>query len=245
MDKKKVVSKIKQNQNILPALAFLVFSAIVLFFFWKAVIFAFAVIAVAFVVLVVILKLWFRKPNLKHLFAEKNRILQELRIAEHKYMKRKMSEKDFNNFFKERQKQLIALEALIDQKYNKSKSVEITKELEAVQAKKRHILKGLLEEKRRVIKEMDLAEKRYLKRKLDAKTYQALVQKNQDTLIQLEAQIKHLYSEANIQKVMDSLKERLSDLEGEKRDNKKKKEKGIRAEELQIASDIADQLSKR
>ena len=94
-------------------------------------------------------------------------------------------------------------------------------------------------------KEMDLAEKRYLKRKLDAKTYQALVQKNQETLIQLEAQIKHLYSEANIQKVMDSLKERLSDLEGEKRDNKKKKEKGIRAEELQIASDIADQLSKR
>lgn len=229
-----------------PFLAFFM-GAVALFglFFWQAILYAVIALAVIFAVLFAALKIYFKKPGLKSLFGEKKMLLAEIRIAEHKYMKRKLSEQDFNRLFKEKQKQLIKLEALIDERYNKEKQVTITDELQAVQAKKRHILQGLLEEKKRIIKELDIAERRYLKRKIDSKTYQALVQRNQETLISLEAQIKLLYSEANIQKVMEGLKERLSGLGEKKLEKKRKKKRKEKDKELQIAAEIAEQLSNR
>lgn len=205
---------------------------------------ALALIAI-FAGILVWAKLRYRQPSLKELFKEKKRLLRALKIAEKKYMRRKLSEKDFNALFKEKQRLLIQVEAEIEQHYNKEKGEKATAELLKVQAKKRHFLRGLLDEKRRIIKELDLAEKSYLKRAIDAKTYQELVQKNQHRLIDLEAEIKELYAEANVSEVMTNLKQKLSSLEKRKKDRKSKKELGDKKRKMQIAKEIAEQVSKK
>lgn len=220
--------------------------------------FAYALAAIAVVIVVVLVwtKLHYKEPSLKALFAEKKTLLAAIKIAEKQYLRRRLSEADFNGIFKEKQRRLIEVEALIDELYSSEKKEKIDEGLLAVQAKKRHILKGLLDEKRRLLKEIDLAEKSYLKRKIDVATYKALVEKNQHALVDLEANIKELYDEANVSKVMLNLKERLSELEGKEKAGKKekvnserkkmqKKTKSERKKILGIASDIADQVSKK
>jgi len=235
----------------------LVFVAIALF--WntllivlKGLVYAAVALLVIVAFVLVVVKIKFRKPGLKVLIAKKKRILSALKIAEAKYMRRKLSEKDFNKLFKEKQRELIKVEAVLDQQYNKEGKAKVDKNLLAVQSKKRHILKSLLEEKRRIIKELDIAERRYLKRKIDVKTYQELVQKNQHNLIELEAEIKELYNEANIAKVMENLKGKLGELDnlknGKKRKKKdKKREKQVieREQQLRIAKEIVEQLKKK
>jgi len=202
-------------------------------------------LVVIFGAILLFLKLHYRSPSLKALFAEKKRLLNAIKIAERRYMQRKLSEKDFNKIFKEKQQRLIELEATIDQKYNREKKQEIDKELLSVQTKKRHILRSLLDEKKRVIKEMGIAEKRYLKRRIDAKTYQNLVQKNQQRLIELEASIREMYSEASISKVMKNLKQKIRELKKQKKTKAKKKATLKKEEQLQVALEIAEQVSKK
>jgi hypothetical protein len=196
-------------------------------------------------VILVWAKLHYRKPSLRVLFGEKKRLLAAIKIAEQQYMRRKLSEPDFNKIFKEKQQRLIEVEAMIDQQYNEEKKEKTGSELLAVETKKRHILKGLIDEKRRIIREINLAEKSYLKRKLDAKTYQDIVQRNQQKLIDIEAQIKELYSEASVSKVMGSLKKGLSDLENQKKAKGKKKALTEKEEQMEIASEIAEQIRKK
>lgn len=247
----KAVEVIKETAREKP-LVFVVmaFVILVLVIFWKSLLlvlqglfYAAIALLVIFAVILVWIKLHYRQPSKRRLSKEKKMLLHAIKIAEKRYMQRKLSEKGFNKIFKEKQRKLIEIEALIDQKYN-SEQEKVSKELLAVQSKKRHILKNLLEEKRRVIKEMDIAEKHYLKRKIDAKTYQELVQKNQQNLIDLEANIKVLYHEANVSKVMEKLKKKMSELEKPKKPKKKDK-KGERREQLKIAREIAKQVSKK
>lgn len=237
----------KQNPLFFAGLAVII---VLIAFFWNALFlilrglfYAAIVLALIFVVILVLAKIRYSKPSVKILFAEKKKILRTIRIAEKKYMKRKLSEKDFNSLFREKQKELIEVEALLDQQYNKESSEKVNKQLLDVQVKKRHVLKDLLDEKMRLIKEMDLMEKRYLKRKIDAKTYQLLVQRNQKELIELEASIKGIYEEANISKVMDNLKQKLSSLDKQNKVRKKTMEEKEEEEQLKVAKDIAEQVS--
>jgi hypothetical protein len=236
---------LKKQPFILVAIAVIVLGLVV---FWQTlsvvmqgILYTAIALLGFFLLLALALKLHYRSPSLKDLFAEKKRVLETLKIAEQKYMKRRLSETDFNKIFKEKQQELIKIEALIDQQYNKENRAAINKELLAVQSKKRHILQSLLDEKRRLLKEMDLMEKRYLRRKIDAKTYQDLVQKNQQSLIEIEAHIKQLYTEANVEKVMDTLKQKLAQLE----EKKKSKAKSKKEEQLAIAKEIAEQVAKK
>ena len=70
----------------------------------RGVFYAALALSAIFAIIVVWAKLSYRKPPLKRLFAEKKRLLQAIKIAEHRYMKRKLSESDFNSIFKEKQK---------------------------------------------------------------------------------------------------------------------------------------------
>ena len=244
--------KLAANKKLLFAAAAAIILLAVFALFWGSIGFvvlgfAYALVAMSAAIAVVLVwaKLHYRKPSLKMLFAEKKTLLAAIGIAEKQYLRRKLSETDFNGIFKEKQRRLIEVEALIDELYNSEKKEKIDEGLLAVQAKKRHILKGLLDEKRRLVKEIDLAEKSYFKRKIDIATYKALVEKNQHALIDFEANIKELYDEANVSKVMVNLKESLSELEGRKKAGKQKKAKSEREKIQDIASDIADQVSKK
>jgi len=214
-----------------------------LFLVLRGLLFAAIALAIIFGSILLAAKLRYRKPSLKSLFRKKKKLLRAIKIAEKRYMRRKLSEKDFNKFFKEKQSKLIEVEALIDQQYNKENSEKVDKQVLEVQAKKRHVLRNLLDEKRRIIKEIDLAEKRYLRRKIDAKTYQQLVQKNQKELIDLEASIKGIYEEANISKVMSNLKQKLLDLEKKKKEKKKDRKHKAEEKQVQVAKEIAEQVS--
>ncbi len=240
---------VKENPLILAAIVVILFLAAV---FWRILLLIFqgllyATIALAAIIVVILVwaKFHYRRPSLKKLFSEKKRLLSAIKIAEKQYMRRKLSEKDFNKIFKEKQKRLIEVEALIDRLYNKEKKEKIDKRLLAVQTKKRHILQQKFAEKRSLIKEMDLAEKRYLRRKIDVKTYQSLVQKKQQKLIDIEAEIKGLYDEASISKIMGNLKKRLSSLENKKKKVKKKKSKTDAERQIEIANELAEQVSKK
>ena len=251
------------NKKLLFAAVALAALAVFFAVFWGAIGFvllgfAYALAAIAGVIAVVLVwaKLHYRKPSLKMLFAEKKTLLAAIGIAEKRYLRHKLSESDFNSIFKEKQYRLIEVEALIDELYSGEKNEKIDEKIQAVQAKKRHVLKQLLDEKRRLVMEIDLAEKSYLKRKIDAATYGALVEKNQHALVDLEANIKELYNEANVSKVMLNLKERLSELEGMEKAGKKEKVKresekmqknaeSEREKILDIAGDIANQVSKK
>jgi len=215
-----------------------------LFLVLRGLLFATIALALIFGAILLWAKIHYRKPSLKSLFAEKKRLLEAIRIAEKKYMQRKLSEKDFNGIFKEKQRLLIGVEAMIDQQYNRESSEKIGREILDVQAKKRHVLRELLDEKMRLIREMDLMEKSYLKRKIDSKTYQEMVQKNQHELVEIEADIKSIYEEANVSKVMSSLKEKLAELEKRKKESKKKKKDAEEQKQIRVAKEIAEQISR-
>ena len=240
---------IKNNPLALAAIAIILFLAAI---FWKSLLLIFQGVfyaAIALVIIIGVILLWtklhYRNPSLKKLFSEKKKLLSGIKIAEKQYMRRKLSEKDFNKIFKDKQKRLIEVEAIIDQFYGKEKKEKIDKKLLDVQTKKRHILQQKLDEKKRLLKEMDIAEKKYLKRKIDAKTYQALVQKNQQRLIDIEAEIKEVYDEASVSKIMSDLKKKLSNLENKKKNGKKTKAKSEEAQLIEIASELAEQVSKK
>ncbi len=155
-------------------------------------------------------------PSLKSLNAEKNRLADAIEIARKKYMHRELSETGFNKISKEKQVRLIEVEALIEQHYEKASKKAVDRQLLAVQAKKRHLLRALLGEKKRILKELDIAKDSYLKRKLDARTYKAMAQKKQLGLIELEAEIKNLFREEAKSRVLANKK-----LGKEKKNNKK------------------------
>ena len=135
---------IKNNSIALASIAIILFLAAV---FWKSLLLIFQGVlyaAIALVVIIGIVLLWaklhYRRPSLKKLFSEKKKLLLGIKIAEKQYMRRKLSEMDFNKIFKDKQKRLIEVEALIDQFYGKEKKEKIDKKLLDVQTKKRHIL---------------------------------------------------------------------------------------------------------
>ncbi len=217
--------------------------------FWKTILrvfFGLFLAAIALLAILGIVLLWIKikysQPSYNALVSEKKTVLHAIKIAERRYMKRKLSEKDFNKIFKEKQTALIKVEAKINELSAKANEKEIDEELLAVQTKKRHVLKNLLDQKRRLLKEMNIAERLYLRRKIDSKTYQVLVQKNQKNLIDLEAEIKQLHSEANIVRVMEDLKQNISNMESGKLKKKRKKRREKRAKEIRIAKEIANQV---
>ncbi len=245
----RVVDLARENPLVFAGMAA---ALVLLAIFWNAtllvlrgLLYTGIVLAVVFGAIMLWAKVKYRKPSLRALFSEKKRLLSAIKIAEQHYMKRKLSEKDFNRIFKGKQKRLIEVEAFIDQQYNQENKEKIGKEIFAVQTKKRHILKSLLDEKRRLIREMDIAEKRYLKRMIDAKTYQDLVQLNQQRLVEFEANIMVLYNEANVSKVMSCLRQKFSKLEAKKKTKKREKVKDEREQGLQIAKEIAEQISRK
>jgi len=181
------------------------------------------------------------KMPLKKLLREKKVILTALDVAKKRYMRRKLSEESFNSIFREKQKRLIEIEALIGQQADSKGRKLVDQKLLAVRAKKRHFLKAFLEEKSRLVRELELAEKGYLRRKIDASTYKGLVEENQKRLVELDAGIVELYSEANISKIMKRLKKRLAKLEG----LKKRKPKTGKEEIIRIVDEVAEQASKK
>jgi len=203
--------------------------------------FAAVALFVLFGAFLVWLKASHGKPTLIQLLGKKNRALDALAIARQKYMKRKISGKEFNRFFVQKQRELIGIEAMIAQLEDKGHHDALAEQVSRVSARRRHVLRNFLDEKRRLVKELELAETSYLRRKINAEAYQELVQADQEKLIEIEAEIKSLYREDSVSRVMADLKTNLP------KPKRVRVRKGRRAKkEVQLLSDeVSDQASRK
>lgn len=212
--------------------------AVILFFFWQAIV----VLALVAVTILVVLKFLYTGPKLQELMQRKRALMHEIEILQAEYMKRRMREEDFLQAFRKKQTTLIELEALIDEKFNKEKLPMEDSSIKELTAKKRHIVEELLGRKRLMLREMGIAEKMYLRRKIDAETYQGLINQKRQRLIELEAQLRQIYGEESISQIMGQLKDRLASVEKQMQDESKKKQEDIKKTEKEIAEEIASQV---
>jgi len=213
--------------------------ALLLVFFWQA----FVVLAILIGIVLVFLKIKYRQKPLRVLLREKKMLLSEIQLLERDYMKRKISKEDFIEIFGKKQTKLIGLEALIDQRFNKEKlPPETDSAVKEITAKKRHIVESLLTDKRRTLREMEIAQKLYLKRKIDVSTYQKLIMEKREKLIGFEAKLKQIYGEENISHVLEDLKKRLANVEKQRVSEAREKDKAVSEKEREIAEQIAEQL---
>ncbi|MAF80000.1 hypothetical protein CL629_02885 [bacterium] len=227
--------KIKENPIMaLPLIAI----AIVLVVFWQAIF----VLALIGIIIAVILKFYYSGPTLKELMARKRTLLSEINILEKEYMKRRISKTDFLEAFRKKHTKLIGLEALIDEKYNKEKLPKKDSRLKEITTKKRHLVNEVLGDKKRTLKEMEIAQKLYLKRRIDAATYQDIIKKKQQRLIEFEAHLKQIYGEESISTVMVNLRKRLDGVEIQRSKDAVKKRIKTSRKERDIAEEIAEQL---
>jgi len=193
---------------------------------------ALIVIACAFIVW---LKATYR-PSMEKVLREKNTLVKAIAIAREMYMRRKLDKEEFNKFFIEKQKQLIEVEVLIEQMRNRYSNKGFGRELLAVRGRKKHFLKGLLNQKKSVLKQLELVEKSYLKRKIDAKTYQNLLEVARKKFIEIEAVIQNFHREESASEALRKKKKRVK---------KKKQLPRKEREALKMGEEIFSQLPKK
>ncbi len=155
-------------------------------------------------------KFYSKEVTLEILGERKQQLLNEIRTAESKWRKRKISEKVFEEMNEENQQKLVALEAEIELKKveeNINRTVH-EKAAELTESEKAQ-LETLLKEKEILLRQAKVAKKKYLKRKLDEKTYRSISTVQQKKLIVIETKIKMLYR-AEARKIMEKAREELA-----------------------------------
>jgi len=233
-----IVEKAKENpKTTLAVLAFLAF-----FLIFPTVLLVLIIITIIFGAGLLAVKLVYGEPSLKELFRKKRQINAELKLLEANYLKRKISPETYNKIFREKQSQLIKLEAQISESYNTSLGKAGGKELKEVTAKKRHVLNNLLAEKRKTLNEMKIAERKYLKRAIDNSTYKRIVQENQQKLIELEVKIKDLYSQQNIENTLKEMKSKLAEADAREAAEERAKRRAEIEEIRRTVQELAEQM---
>ncbi len=199
--------------------------------------------AVALLVMSASFLLWVRanyRPSMAMLLAKRSRVSDAIEIARKKYMSRQLPAKAFNRIFLEKQKALIEVEAQIQQMQDAGGRKKLGREVKGVKARRRHVLKSLLQQKKQTLKQLEIAESSYLKRKIDAKTYREMVEADQKKLIELEADILNVYKEDEVEKVRERLRKKLS-----KKRKKKKKLNRKKREEAMMQSELLSQIKEQ
>ncbi|MDD4251261.1 MAG: hypothetical protein PHX27_03660 [Candidatus ainarchaeum sp.] len=164
---------------------------------------------------------------------------QELKIAENQFLKNKIDKNTFDKISKEKNAELISIEAQIDSKKKIQLSEEEIQKLNLISEDKKNILKGLLEQKQKKIYELQIAEKSYYKRKIDASTFQKINVDIKSEIISLEGNIKSIQKVDQIEKIKNELKKGAEQiLIQQKKSDKRKNENEI------FEADVFDQIDK-
>lgn len=167
-------------------------------------------------IIVAVMVMFYGKASVRELFRKKRVVLDEMKLIEEKFFKRKILEEDFRKMMEKKQAELIKIDAKIAHSLEEKKLDEDERKiLKHVTAKKQHYLKELLEEKDCLVREKNLIIEKFHKRKLDQKAFEELMAKNQSELIEVEAKIKSIYSEENIDNTLKDLKTKLVQLKQE------------------------------
>lgn len=156
---------------------------------------------------------------------------EQLKLAEKRYLRHKISEEAYRELVEEKQRELITLEAELSvQNLDRQINEFIESRGEKLAPRRRYKLRQLLKQKELVLKELKVAKKKYFKRRLDVQSYKSIVRKNQKKLVDIEAEVMQLYK-AEARDIMRRTEQRLAALHRE----------GVVGKADEIADDIYEQ----
>ena len=110
--------------------------------------------------------------SVKDLETQMSQVQEEIKGAEHKFLKHKIDTPTFNSITQDANGRLISIEAQIDTIKNKDLSGPKMRKMQYVSNDKQDVLEKLLNEKMSKVQQLKIAEKKYLKRKISVETYQ-------------------------------------------------------------------------
>lgn len=147
-----------------------------------------------------------KKSPIDALLDERRRVSNELAEAERNFLRHKIDKPTFDAISRERNSDLIRVEAEIDAHKHTGLGKEELKAMENVSSDKRKIISGLLEEKQKKVYELKLAESSYLKRKISEEVFQKISSEVKKEKISIDSQIKSIQDSEEISHLKANLK---------------------------------------
>ncbi len=179
-----------------------------------------------------------KKPKLED---RRSEITHELKEAEKKFLRHKIDKATFDNISKRSNAELISIESDIDSQKIQVLNENDTKKLEGVSRDKQKVLKGLLEQRQKKVHELKIAEKSYLKRKIDEKIYKQLNSKINEEIISIDGKIKAIQETEKIKQLEAELKNGAKEISKQQKSTEKR-QKQLTEIEL-IEEDLLSQLT--
>lgn len=178
---------------------------------------------IVLVILVIIIAAFLlNKKTSNPLVQKRDVLLEELKVAEREYLKHKITKETFDSISREKNGDLIKVEAEIDSQKKQTLEKKDAKSLDNMSNDKRKVLSGLLEQKQNKVHELKLSEQSYLKRKIDETTYAKISSDIRKELVSIEAQINSLQKADEIEKIKDQLKEGAREIARQKKTSKER-----------------------
>lgn len=163
------------------------------------------------IILLVVVLIWFNRPNPhQQLLNERTRLLEELSIADKKMLRRELSADLFTSIAREKQARLIEIDALLHESTSSPSTPRAHEndKLDALEARRRHTLKALLEEQALARQVLKVANQKFLKHQIDNQAFERLTREKQEELLQIEAKIADVYRN-EARDIMNRAKNRL------------------------------------
>jgi hypothetical protein len=158
-----------------------------------------------------------KKSALDDLQNNRQKVLAELKEAEKHYLQRRIDKATFDSISKEKNAELISVEAEIDSSKKNALTKDDFKKADSLSSDKRKVLFELLEEKQKKIHELKLTENSFYKRKIDEGMYKKICTDINKEIISLESQIKSLQETEEISKIKKQLKESAQEIAKQKK----------------------------
>lgn len=160
---------------------------------WLVFSFSIETLAIAALCLVLgaVLAFWKGSSELQGLLEEKRKIEGILAEAEKKVLQREMNEEAFRDFSFKKQKELIGIESRIAA-LKAEEGADSQEEMQQVVARKKHVLRELLEQKKALEAALQISEQKYLRRELEEKAFFEMQRSTQAKLLEIDAEIRVL-----------------------------------------------------
>jgi len=201
----------------------------------------FVVLAIIFAVILIF---YFKKQGApktedprKALQNERQKHVQALKEAEKQFMKHKIDKETFDRVSQEANESLIRIESELDAQKSEGATPEEAKKIKGVSFDKRKALGELLEQKKKKVHELKIAENSYYKRKIDDKAFQHISSQINAEIVSIEGQIKALQAAEEIEKLKEQLKEAAQEIIKQKKSSENRNN-------TQMEDDIFYQASK-
>jgi len=147
-----------------------------------------------------------KKSKRQELLDARQKVTVELKEAEKNFLQHKIDKPTFDSISRERNSELIRIEAEIDLQKHKELPKEDAAIAQKVSLDKRKVILGLLEEKQKKVHELKFAESSYLKRRISEDVYQKISSEIKKEMISIDSQVKAILENDEIARLKSQLK---------------------------------------